>query len=394
MSPTTNIQAKKTISVTGEGGLTANFDGAGWELKRGNSYAAYSPFNGTMPSETPYTAVPIDMTGQVQNGNASLTHIGDKYDYMYASSVVPSEGNVNFAFDHACAIAIFELTMPVAGAWTTATLTAGSDVFTTKATMNVSTGAVTATEKASSITLGLNNVSTTAENKKLTLYLSVLPTTTGSLTLTLKDSEGKEYTATLASKTLAAGRAYAYGNVSQPLMLGSTEIPDFYIGWLYCNDGEYLIEGEFNLHEELVRELGSIKGSSSPITWTEDYNGTPVTFTYDFTAIDSNIEYDENKYSKLHYPIKSSNKDIPGKFGMAFIVAILPSALVNTLSDEEQIFIANPENGSIKNSFGIDNNSDFIAKKKDLGNGYYYYIDTCDSALSQEVHEAIKLKSK
>jgi len=210
VNPTTNIQAKKTISVTGQGSLSADFDGAGWELKRGNSYSAYSPFNGTMPSETPYTSVPINMTGQAQNGNGSLAHIGDKYDYMYASSVVPTEGNVNFEFDHACAIAILDLTMPVAGTWTEATLTAESDVFTTSATMNVSTGAVTPVIKSSSISLALTDVITTAEDRIVNIYMSVLPCTTGALTLKVKNSDSKEYTATLVSKTLMAGRAYKW----------------------------------------------------------------------------------------------------------------------------------------------------------------------------------------
>lgn len=210
VSPTTNIQAKKTISVTGEGSLTADFDGEGWELKRGNTYSAYSPFNGKMPSATPYKSVPFDMEGQMQIGNANLAHIGDQFDYMYASCKVPTNGNVNFEFDHACAIGILELTMPEAGTWTLATLVAESAVFISSGTMDISTGKVSVASKSDGRMLYLDNVSTTAPNQKLTLYMSILPCTTGPLTLKIKNSSGKEYKANLASKTMVAGRAYKW----------------------------------------------------------------------------------------------------------------------------------------------------------------------------------------
>jgi len=207
VAPTTNNQAKQVLNVSGEA-TSATFDGAGWALLKGNTYAAYSPYVDVLGS-TPYSAVPISMTGQTQDGNGSLTHIGNKYDFMYASASVPSEGNVNFAFNHVGSIIMLELTMPVAGTWSSATLIGTDNVFTTSATMNVSTGAVTSVSKSNSISLALENVSTTAANQTITLYMSALPCTTGALTLKVNNS-GTEYSANLATKTLVAGHAYKW----------------------------------------------------------------------------------------------------------------------------------------------------------------------------------------
>jgi hypothetical protein len=107
---------------------------------------------------------------------------------------------------------MLELTMPDAATWQSVTLTnkAGNNVFTTSATLNVSTGAVTSKATSSEVTLLLDNVSTTASSKILTIYLAVLPTTTGDLAITAKTSANKSYTANLTGKTLVAGKAYRF----------------------------------------------------------------------------------------------------------------------------------------------------------------------------------------
>lgn len=210
IAPTTNIQAKQVLKSGSGNGTTSSFDGAGWALMYGNTYAAYYPFQ--QKEYEDYTKIPIDMTGQTQNGDNNLDHIGAGYDYMYAVADVPTNGNVNFDFKHATSIIMLELTMPVEATWKSVTLASkdGSKVFTTSAIMDVATGTVTSTATSSEVTLSLNNISTTAANKTLTLYLAVLPITTGELTLTAKTSANKSYTATIAGKTLVAGKAYRY----------------------------------------------------------------------------------------------------------------------------------------------------------------------------------------
>ncbi len=219
ISPTTNSQASQKINLPAncepDDAHYASFNGAGWGLKDGNTYAAYVPYNGELPSATPYTAVPIDMNGQ----DGTLTTIGQKYDYMCAPSSTNEEQcatdlthELVFDFQHVVSILQFKLTMPVAATWKSIVITndAGDKVWTTSATMNVATGAVTSTATASSISLALSDVTTTAAGQEITLYAAVLPTTTGALTLTAKTSANKSYIATLSSKTIVAGKAYRY----------------------------------------------------------------------------------------------------------------------------------------------------------------------------------------
>ena len=202
IAPTTNAQAHQTLAGGSSDGLKSSLDGADWALLRGNTYAAYYPFQ-TEEYED-YTKVPIDMTGQTQDGNASVAHIGAGYDYMYASATVPENGNVNFNFSHVISIVKLKLTMPVAATWQTLTLSSDDEVFITKATMNVATGAVSAVSTSSSITLNLNNVNTTSANHQLEFYMAVLPVTTGSLTVTVSTSDNNYYSTALTSKTLKA----------------------------------------------------------------------------------------------------------------------------------------------------------------------------------------------
>ena len=233
VSPTTNSQAEQKINVPAgcepQDAHFASFDGAGWGLKKGNTYAAYVPYDGTLPSSTRYTAVPISLTGQ----DGTLVTIGQKYDYMCApSSANDAQCATNpthelvFDFQHVVSILQFKLTMPVAATWKSIVITndAGDKVWTTSATMNVATGAVTSTATASSISLALSGVTTTAVGQEVVLYASVLPTTTGALTLTATTSADEEYTASLASKTLVAGKAYRYtATLEEPAQTTGTE---------------------------------------------------------------------------------------------------------------------------------------------------------------------------
>ncbi len=206
IAPTTNAQAHQKLDNGSNNGTKSSFDGAGWALLRGNTYAAYYPFQ-TEEYED-YTKIPIDMTGQTQDGNGSLAHIGAGYDYMYATASVPKNGGVSFDFNHVCSIVKLELTMPVAATWENVTLSSGSSVFITKATMNASTGAIASVTKSSSVVLSLSNVRTTSANQKLELYMAVLPTTTGDLTIKARTTENYDYVATFSSINLKAGKSY------------------------------------------------------------------------------------------------------------------------------------------------------------------------------------------
>ena len=188
ISPETNNQAEQKLNVLdGADAHFAMFDGAGWALNRNNTYAAYCPYNGKLPASTPYTAVPIDMTGQ----DGTLETIGKKYDYMYAPSsfveTTLSDGTpfeVVFDFKHAISIVQLKLTMPVAATWKSIYLdNIDSEVrWALGGRMNVATGDVTPDYWGSGIYIKPSNATTTEANNELTFYIAVLPITTMAVT--------------------------------------------------------------------------------------------------------------------------------------------------------------------------------------------------------------------
>ena len=221
VAPYSNNQAKRTLSVpAGADAHYATFDGAGWELKEGNTYAAYVPYNGSLPSSTEYNEVPIDLTGQ----DGTLETIGKKFDYMYATSsrgTVKNLGGKNteivFDFQHAVSIIQLNLTMPgltslTREEWTNVTLSSvdGSKMWITSATMNVATGEVTPKKTSSEVTLSLSNVITKPSRRTITLYLAVLPTMAKDFTITATTRGNESYTGCFMGKTFKAGKAYRY----------------------------------------------------------------------------------------------------------------------------------------------------------------------------------------
>ena len=283
IAPTTNVQAKQVLKNGSGNGTTSSFDGAGWALMYGNTYAAYYPYQ--QKEYEDYTKIPIDMTGQVQNGN----------DYMYANATVPTNGNVNFDFKHATSIIMLELTMPDAATWQSLTLASksGDKVFTTSAAMNVATGTVTSNATSSEVTLSLNNVSTTASNNTLTLYLAVLPATTGELTLTAETSAAKSYTATLAGKTLVAGKAYRF--TASP----TTTIPSFGDG--YENGYAYV---DLNLPSRL--KWATMNVGATSVTDYGKYYAWGETKAYGEEDISNGMNYNyAGSYTKTYYHWKT-----------------------------------------------------------------------------------------
>ena len=212
IAPTTNSQAKQVLKKKSGENTSATFEGEGWALLYENTYAAYYPFQNVL-ADVAYNAVPITMTEQEQNGNNSLEHIGNGYDFMYATATVPTNGNIHFSFKHVTSILYLSLTMPDAATWKSVTIanTNGKNVFTTNATMNVATGNVSPINTVPEITLGLKNITTTASNKVLNLYIGLLPTSPGEVELSAITTDNKCYKATIdITKTFVAGKAYKY----------------------------------------------------------------------------------------------------------------------------------------------------------------------------------------
>ena len=193
----------------GAGTKSANFDGGGWAVKSSCTYSAYFPYDaGNTYYGRPYTALPLNYTGQRQTANSGTAHLGD-YDYMVATASAPSNGTITFNFTHINSFLYIQLTTPDAATFTKLTLATDDDLLVEEATVNIATSVITPTETSESLVLDLNNIAVAAGGV-LYAWLAVAPADLSSktLTATLTTSEGYSYKTDIAGKTLVTGRAY------------------------------------------------------------------------------------------------------------------------------------------------------------------------------------------
>lgn len=198
---------------SGEGSKTAQFDGGAWALRSSYSYAAYYPFS-SVNYHVDETSVPVSYIGQSQNGNGSLDCL-DRYDYQASVATRPdAEGNVNIELKHLGCFVRFQLSMPVPDTYTSVTLKSNKTNLITSGSFDLSQGSITLTpqETAQSISISLNNDSTTAENKVLTVYCMMAPSdlSNSEISITVEGTIYKSYTATVSGKKMLAGKAYGY----------------------------------------------------------------------------------------------------------------------------------------------------------------------------------------
>lgn len=183
------------------GSKSCSFDGGGWAMKS-SSYTAYSPFKRSFYYEEK-DALPISMLGQTQNGNDNADHLG-AYDIQIAKGEKPETGSLIFDFDRYVALARLEITAPNAATWTSISLESDA-FFTTEATMNLTleTPTIASVATSNTVTLNLENVSTTNDNLSIIAYMMLLPVNLTDKTISVKltDSNGNTYTSSSVSIT-------------------------------------------------------------------------------------------------------------------------------------------------------------------------------------------------
>lgn len=191
----------------------ATFSSKGFQLAAGEQYVAYYPI---VDKVTASPVIPVDYTGQTQDGNGSYAHLAS-HDYMVSDAVTPTATNVaDFTMHHVGAILRLRITMPKADSYSSVVLSATSDkAFTTKANLNLfGTELIEAPEQASTMTLNLTNAATTDADKVLTVWAMVLPTDLSSetVTVTVKSATGADDAvfSFQPGKKLASGKAYSY----------------------------------------------------------------------------------------------------------------------------------------------------------------------------------------
>lgn len=221
--PNEGAQAYFPILVGSEDSNSASFTGGGWALKASSTYASYYPFIGNFYMKQ--TEIPVNYVGQKQSGNASMAHLS-AFDYMAASASTPSSGRVNFNFKHLGAFVQLKITMPLGGTLSSVTLSTDEAVFVTEGKVDLTTATPTiqAVTKSKTLTLDVENVTTTSDNPVATLYMMLAPVdmTGKTLSAVVKQSNGWSDTITLTSKNFEKGKAYGVSGTMEYTNPGPT----------------------------------------------------------------------------------------------------------------------------------------------------------------------------
>lgn len=208
--PDADASQARFIMTAGAGTKTATFDGGGWALMADKKYASYYPY--IPDANLDKTKIPVNYAGQIQNGNGNTSHLG-AYDYMAATAIVPTDGEVAFNYKHLGCLMQLKLTMPKSGTFTSLSLKSQEKIFVTEGRYNLmdSQIAIEPTSLLDSIHLELNNVQTNAANQVLTVYLMMAPGHLSGKEITVRawnnDKMVAEGTALL--KDFVAGTAYS-----------------------------------------------------------------------------------------------------------------------------------------------------------------------------------------
>ena len=285
--PATGDQLSFPIT-DGIGTNTCTFNGGGWALKTSTSYTAYSPFN-RANYYNDVTKLPVSMLGQKQVGNGSSAHIG-KYDLQIAKGETPENGKITFDFEHQVCFIRMDLTTPVAGTWKSITLKSDAD-FTTEATMDLTQDVpvITPTSTANSVTLELDDVTTTDDNLSITAYMVVLPVDLKEKTLdvVLTNSKGSVY-------YIEAEIAHNYRNFK----------PGFarWIKAAYPSE----IDGIYKDGTAYIAKAGNLKGilgddylNMTSLKIVGSINGTDIKFIREMAGRDIDYNETEGKLTDL-----------------------------------------------------------------------------------------------
>lgn len=192
----------------GAGTKNAMFNGGGWALKDGSTYAAYYPCVGKFYLDR--NAVPVSYAGQTQVGDASTSHLG-AYDYMVATPTAPEFGSAHFMFKHLSALVQLKITVPQPATLNSVKLVTDTEVFAVKGSVDIMADApcIKPVDFAKEIVLNLQDVATTEENQVVTFYMMLPPVDLTSQTLkaVVVTEEGVEEIA-LEARNFQAGIAY------------------------------------------------------------------------------------------------------------------------------------------------------------------------------------------
>lgn len=219
----------------------AIFKATGFNLANGNTYYAFSPYDGNSNDKT---QVEINYDGIRQVANGGYAHLG-KYDYQWAKATAQGSteaANIVFNFEHAGAICRFRINnLPQGMAFDKMTIS--NDYIITKGTMNLATPtidkAITGNSTTQTVMLGAEdgNGITADSDGRLTVYTMMAPVNLSGKTIAVSLYEkGKSASTYLVSgKNMLAGGAHGFSTSGDYVDLGVTDGSGKSIMWARYN---------------------------------------------------------------------------------------------------------------------------------------------------------------
>lgn len=212
------------FSLNGQGGQTTSvFDGGGWAMRADAKYAAYYPF---LFENKDRTVISVDYAGQIQIGDSNTGHLGS-YTFCASDPTASENGSISFLLNQVGTLVWFKLTLPDPATYTEITLATDDDLFVISGSYSLEENSglvITPSKMSKTVTLKLNNVTTTASNQLVNAYMMVAPTdiTGHSYKVYVKTSGGIYYSADLASKN------HVFGKGAFKAITASPELSDGY----------------------------------------------------------------------------------------------------------------------------------------------------------------------
>ena len=201
---------------SGAGTAGALFDGQGFDLREGETYYAFFPYD---LSASDRTAVPLRYDGQVVSGSDDRAALLSR-DYLYASGTPDGNGKVRFDFRHVGAFLRLTLSLPAGTAVDRLELLPTYDEIPTSLTLNLATDTPATVSSAVSLSIGAEGT-VVPESGELVVWAAMPPQSFSDAAFAvLVHSGDKVYTLRHKGSAFKAGKAYRWAGA--PLSLAET----------------------------------------------------------------------------------------------------------------------------------------------------------------------------
>jgi Leucine-rich repeat (LRR) protein len=171
--PNKGAQVDFPIDEAYVGSKSAEFDGGGWALKTGYTYAVYYPYDYYNRDKT---AIPMNYIGQTQKKANDYSHL-NAFNYFASNEAITATGpSLDFTVGYMGTIIFMPFTLPVDATLTEIRLVSSDTPFITQANLDISglKPIFTPTMESQTVSLKLNNIAVAA-NKESNFYMWVLP---------------------------------------------------------------------------------------------------------------------------------------------------------------------------------------------------------------------------